>query len=172
MVNKMCLMNKKGKNLYTFAHEFKLPTNSEWVKLPAFTIEDIPSSEFDIIAQVAYDYSEKSYLRPAVAIITVQLTNQEPLVDRVVHWEKIFEVNNLILSYTSNTCPEKKEKPVHCMGRYHTFCMTISCSIFWHGFVEDLYCLDVCKHVQDHFKSHEFSDVKIKVEDNEFFAHK
>ncbi|CAG5075198.1 Similar to SPOPL: Speckle-type POZ protein-like (Homo sapiens) [Cotesia congregata] len=177
--SKMRLMTKEGKNIYTFTHKFKLPIYCASMNSSlTLDIEDIPDCEFKISAKIADDYMniyvqvQKSDLRPAVAIIKIQMENHKSKIIRVIDWRKNVDFNNFILSWAFNTCNKNQKKPAECLASHHTFEMTISCSIIWHGYVEDLYHPDVCQHIGNYWDNTVFSNVKIKVGDSEFPAHK
>ncbi|CAG5092973.1 Similar to rdx: Protein roadkill (Drosophila melanogaster) [Cotesia congregata] len=79
----------------------------------------------------------------------------------VVDWKDIVYFDNL--HDHPNTCILKNG---------HEYTVPITCTIIWNGFVDDLYYSNVCTHMKRLYDNKEFSDMVIKIRDDEFPAHK
>ncbi|XP_057335194.1 TD and POZ domain-containing protein 3-like [Microplitis mediator] len=176
---------KKGINTFVFTTCFKLLNQKEWKKSNAFKIENVSDIDFNI--SVKLDNSEKYIIaavsksgddsRQAVSIIKLTTVNGTVSTQRIFDWKTHVVFNEILLPVSFDACGDDRTESFNIRScligkNWHYYHVTIVCSITWHGFVDDLYFPDMCKHMKNNYKNTEFSDMVIKVKDTEFPAHK
>ncbi|CAD6204148.1 GSCOCG00009887001-RA-CDS [Cotesia congregata] len=171
---KMSLDTKQRTIMFTFTAE--MDTYSGNSRSLSFKTADIPDTEFNISTEKTADRNykvqiKKSDLRPAVAIIKLKVDKQKPLIHPVVDWTQNVDFNHILICVTPDW---QKDISYKCEFSYSRLYRSIPvhCSITWQGYIEDTYYLDMCTHIKNYYKNTEFSNMKIKVGDCEFPAHK
>ncbi|CAD6233987.1 GSCOCG00007450001-RA-CDS [Cotesia congregata] len=166
------------KNLFKFKHAlFNLTEKSGLQKSIEFATPKIPGIKFKIHTQINVDTKtmdvtiKKDNPRKFVSIITLKIGGTTRT-DRFFDWKKNVFFKNIPLPITSDACPKNHNFVCVPSPDGHKYTVTITCTIIWNGFVEDLYYPDVSTVLEILHNDEECSPIVIKVQETEFIAHK
>ncbi|XP_044591213.1 uncharacterized protein LOC123269525 [Cotesia glomerata] len=162
-----------------FEEKIDINVKNKWFSSKYLKIDCCPEVIFNISIQRITDYIfnvkvTKFFTKPATALIELTINSQIRR-QYITNWTDDVIFENFSLSFDNDVRPQKEGflNNYRYQSRIRTYRVTISGDITWYGFNDDLLNAKMNKNMETYLKNVEFSDVKIRVKNNEEFpAHK
>ncbi|XP_057336226.1 TD and POZ domain-containing protein 5-like [Microplitis mediator] len=119
----------------------------------------------------------KHYTKSAMVIIELAIGDTPPIRISVANWKEDVIFDGLVIPTNCDVCLKHPNYGNFCSlpqnyDNTHKYSIPIVASIFWYGFTDELLSPNLYDNMKQYYNNKEFSDVIIKVKDQEFPAHK
>ncbi|XP_008551218.1 uncharacterized protein LOC103573788 [Microplitis demolitor] len=162
----------------SFDCELELSKKRGWVDSNIFHLDCAPEVNFKVSAYINYRNTRvnikvsKSEVEVAYAIVKITVPGTPTILEDVSGWKDAVYFQDVSIPANSDICSKLGLNCNPADSDEHVYQIKINCSIIWFGFIDDLrYSEAVYSNIQK-YCTVESSDIKIKVEDTDFLAHK